>query len=441
MSARLVALDALLRVAQDDAYLDRALPPLCDKASLAPEDRGLATEIAFGVLRRQMWLDTAIAHVVDRPMKDLDLVTLTALRVGVYQLHALDRIPPHAAVSETVEAAKARQKSAASFVNAVLRKLSTTPPLPDHLDDDAATPDQLALGASAPPWILRAFDAALSAPDPLPNRLAPKGTATLHTIARALGRPAQPTLRVLSRRLARDALLLRLQNEGADAHPTVHSRHGIRVARIGDPSLLQGFGHDLIAQDEAAQWAASLAEGEKGPALDACAAPGGKALALWDAGVEPLFAIEKQPKRAELLRRTLAKAAVPCAIHVGDAATPPKYDTAFNTVFIDAPCTGSGTLIRHPELRWKIQKPSLHPLVETQHQILDGMAPLVAPGGALVYAVCSVFPEEGAQQIAQFLQRHASFELVAWLETLSYHDTMDGFFAAKLRNRADAPSA
>ena len=113
----------------------------------------------------------------------------------------------------------------------------------------------------------------------------------------------------------------------------------------------------------------------------------------------------------------------------------------FNTVFIDAPCTGSGTLIRHPELRWKLQKPSVSTLVETQKQILAGIAPLVAPGGALIYAVCSVFPEEGAQQIAAFLAAHPQFELVSWLETLSHHDAMDGFFAAKLRNRSGAPNA
>jgi 16S rRNA (cytosine967-C5)-methyltransferase len=435
-TARSVALDALLRVVLDDAYLDRALPALCDKAQLGPEDRGLATELSFGVLRRQMWLDAIIAPHCDRPLKDVDPATLMALRIGAYQLHALDRIPAHAAVGETVAAIKTKRQSAASFVNAVLRKVSVAKPPADHLNDPNAKIEDLAQAASVPPWILKAFAEGLSRAPLLDaqKRVPPHGSATIHTIARALGRPAQPTLRVLSRRLARDELLKTLVDQGADAQATPVSRHGIRVARIGDPSQLPGFGYEFIAQDEAAQWAAALADGESGPVLDACAAPGGKALALWDAGLEPLTAIEAQPKRVELLRKTLEKAEIDCAIHLADAKWPP-FDTLFPTVFVDAPCTGSGTLIRHPELRWKLDKNAIARMTNLQSDILDGISKRVAPGGALIYAVCSVFPEEGEAQITAFLARTPGFTLEAWLETLSHHDTMDGFFAAKLRRR------
>ncbi len=435
-TARGVALDALLRVVLDGAYLDRALGPLCDKAGLAPEDRGLATELAFGVLRRQLWLDAPIARAASRPLHEIDAASLMALRLGAYQLYALDRIPPHAAVAETVAALKARRPSATSFVNAVLRKLAASEAPPVRLDDPRAELDALAHDASLPPWILREFARALSGPDRLDaaKRLPPRGEATAQAIAHALSRPAQPTLRVLSRRLARDTLLARLQAEGAEAQPTRMSPYGIRTARIGDPSQLAGFGHDFIAQDEAAQWTARLAEGERGPALDACAAPGGKALALWDAGVEPLVAIEAQPKRAELLRKTLARAEVACEVRLADAREPPPAP-GYATLFIDAPCTGSGTLRRHPELRWKLDRGAIVRMAATQAAILEGVAPQALPGAALIYAVCSVFPEEGQDQIATFLERHPEFSLEAWLETLSHHDVMDGFFAAKLRRR------
>jgi 16S rRNA (cytosine967-C5)-methyltransferase len=433
-SVRTVALDALLRVALDAAYLDRALPSLLDKARLGPEDRALATELSYGVLRRQMWLDALIAPHSNRPLKEIDVPTLMALRLGAYQIHALDRIPPHAAVSETVQAIKEHQQSSASFVNAVLRKLSTQPKAKTCFDDPAASVEALAKDASVPPWILKAFASAMTRKELTAPRFGKKGSASIATIAQALAKPAQPTLRVLSRRMKRDALLELLAGEGASAEATEHSPYGVRVSRIGDPSLLPGFGHAFIAQDEAAQWAAMMAEGEKGPVLDACAAPGGKALALYDAGLEPMTALEAQPKRVSLLERTLEKANVPCEVLLEDASRPPRMGP-FKTIFVDAPCTGSGTLIRHPELRWKLDKPSIARLAVVQFEILAGLAPLVDSGGALIYAVCSVFHEEGPDQVERFLETHPEFTLETWLETLSHHDRMDGFFAARMRRR------
>jgi 16S rRNA (cytosine967-C5)-methyltransferase len=212
-----------------------------------------------------------------------------------------------------------------------------------------------------------------------------------------------------------------------------HVAFGIGVERIGDLAELAGFGHDFFAQDEAAQWAVDLAAQESGPALDLCAAPGGKTLALWDFNALPITAMDIQPARVELLQKTLAKAAVTAHVVKGDAAAPKLPADSFKCVLVDAPCTGSGTMKRHPEMRWRLEPSAITRLAGMQRAILAAAAPLVAPGGALIYSVCSVFDEEGPSQIVDFLQTHPNFRLDRWLDTLPMMDSMDGFFAVRLR--------
>lgn len=429
-NARSVAFDALMRVELDKAYLDRVLGPALARTNLAQEDRALATELAFGVVRRRSYLDQAIGRYLDRPLDAVDLPVLTALRLGAYQLLVLDRIPPHAAVSETVELVKLRHKSAQGFVNAVLRKLSRHPrPV---LTETAA---DLALAASCPAWIVEALSEALASPglDPALEWRDGRPAASLAELCAALARPASPTLRVLSRRLGRDVLLERLLGQGIEAAATPASPHGVVVRRVGEVGELDGFGRDFIAQDEAAQWVAELARGETGAALDACAAPGGKTVALWDLGLGPLTALEANERRTRALLKTIEAAGLEVEVVNGSATAPPWPERRFNVVFVDAPCLGTGTLRRHPEMRWRLQRDDIGRLVSVQAEILRGTAGLVAPGGALIYAVCSVLPEEGPRQIERFLAEHPELRLERWLWTLPWMHEMDGFFAAKLR--------
>lgn len=416
-----MAHQALMRVELDAAHLDRVLDGLFRRQEPSPEERALATELAYVVLRHRMWLDRYIVALTERDINKFDSPTKNALRLGLAQLALLDRIPPHAAVNETVELTKRVRRSAASLVNAALRAYLDPKrnPGPPQATDEI---DKMSLSANAPPWICKeiAKECARLSVDPLP-------------ILRSLCDRAHPTLRVLTRRQQRDALLADLQRTGIAAEATTHSPNGIGVARIGDVSLLPGFGEAFIAQDEAAQLVGELCAGEKGPALDACAAPGGKTLCLWDHAVEPLTAMDIHEARLNLVRRNMERAGINVAIQQGSAEQPPFSTNSFATVMLDAPCSGSGTLRRHPDLKWRLNREDVARLVELQASMLKACAGLLKPQGALIYAVCSVFSAEGRDQVKAFLAAHPGFVLEREIETLPHHAIMDGFYAAKLR--------
>lgn len=423
MSARDIAHNALMRVELDAAHLDRVLDGAFRRTNPTPEDRALATELSYAVLRHRVFLDRWIELLTKRSVYDIDPPTKTSLRLGVAQLTLLDRIPPHAAVFETVELQKRVRKSAVGLVNAALRsyldpKRQPAPPAPKDPED------AMVLAANAPPWLckeLRKECVRLNI-DPLP-------------VLASLCTRAHPTLRVLSRRAKRDEILKKLLDLGIDARPTEQSPHGIAVSRAGDVSELEGFGHEFIAQDEAAQLVGQLAHGEHGPAFDACAAPGGKTLCMWDHGIEPLTAMDVHEGRLSLVTRTAEKAEIKVTTLQGTAEQPPFPPNSFATVMLDAPCTGSGTLRRHPDLKWRLTREDIARLATLQATMLDSCAPLLKPGGALIYAVCSVFSAEGHEQVAKFLERTPGFALEASVETLPFAKDMDGFYAARLRRR------
>ena len=418
-NCRLVALDALLRVALDRAYLDRVLPSALDRAQLADEDRALTTELAYGTLRRQLTLDRWITLVAARPLAELDPPTQIALRIGLFQLLYLDRVPAHAAVHETLEALKQRRQSAVGLVNAVLRRVADParrPPAP--VASDPA--DALALAGSCPPWIARRLSviAKREGVDPMP-------------IVASLVQAAHPTLRARPP-LTRDELLGRLLALGIDATPTAHVDSGVALRRAGAVTALPGFAREFIAQDEAAQWAVSLAAGEHGPTLDACAAPGGKTISLHDLGHAPLTAMDVSESRFSLLQRSLSESSVTATTLCASAEAPPFAPRSFATVVLDAPCTGTGTLRRHPELKLRLAPEDVTRLAALQASMLRACAPLVQPGGSLIYSVCSVFPEEGEAQVFTFC-RDTGFVNEASMYTFKYMETMDGFYAARLR--------
>jgi 16S rRNA (cytosine967-C5)-methyltransferase len=375
-------------------------------------------------LRRQLTLDRWITQATDRPLNQLDPPTQIALRLGLFQLLYLDRVPAHAAVDETVEALKQRRRSAVSLVNAVLRRVADPkrrPPAPVAQDEA----DALAMAGACPPWIARRFAtiAARAGVDPAP-------------LMASLVIAAHPTVRVRPP-LTRDLLLERLRALGIDATPTAHVASGVKLRRAGAVTALPGFSRELIAQDEAAQWAVALAAGEHGPTLDACAAPGGKTIALHDMGHAPLTAMDVSESRFALLQRSLGEAEVAATTLCASAEAPPFAPGSFATVVLDAPCTGSGTLRRHPELKLRMAPEDITRLAALQAHMLHALAPLVRPGGALIYSVCSVFPEEGEAQVSAFVRDHG-FTCEDSVYTFRYMEEMDGFYAARLRRPASA---
>jgi 16S rRNA (cytosine967-C5)-methyltransferase len=409
-----------------------------------PREIALLTEIVLGVLRRRMILDHAIAAAASRPVDTIDRAVVTAIRIGAYALLYLDRMPDFAAVDTAVVLVKeAGWGKAAGFANGVLRTIarrraSLLPPAP--VPGDAAS---LALFHSHPLWLA----------ERLVSRFGWDRTAELLA---ANNEPAATVLAAWPDAGTAESVASRLASEGIRVESCRFVPDALRVV-AGVPQRSSAFRDGAFwIQDEASQLAVRLFDGSVGPRiLDACAAPGGKTLALaaraGEAGL--VVAADRHAGRlsrlAQNLRRLRAERVVPL---VCDMSRRAPFRSSFDDVLLDAPCSGTGTLRRHPEIRWRLQPEHLVAHGERQRRILEHAAELVAPGGRLVYSVCSMEPEEGDAVVAAFVADHSDFvranpraglaapasaligEDLA-LRTTPLNDGMDGFYAALLTRR------
>lgn len=380
--ARAAALDILLRVETTGAYASELLHS-SSLAKLSPADHGLATEIVMGVLRWRSVLDQQIAAHLDKPLAKLDTEVLTALRIGAYQLLFLDRIPSHAAINDSVELVKtARKRSAAGLVNAVLRKISAPTPRAQ-----SAQRDPSAALESHPKWLVARWERAY-------------GAAAARSICSYDQQAPQTAIR------ADAPLVEELAAGNIRVEPGTLLKSAYTVV-LGDITRTKAF-HErrLIIQNEASQLVALLlGHGER--ILDCCAAPGGKTriLAEQNRGAT-VVAMELHPHRAALLKRL-----VPLSnVHVlaADARTMP-FATKFDRILLDAPCTGTGTLARNPEIKWRLREEDVKRLQRYQVELLSAALGQVAPGGRVLYSTCSLEPEENEDVIANVLQSTRGF--------------------------------
>ena len=394
---RRVAYDVLHAVRTKDAYANLVLPTLLRERGLSGRDAALATELAYGALRGQGLYDAVIAAFVDRPLTKVDPPVLDVLRLGAHQL-LRTRIPPHAAVSATVDLAR-RVVSAGpvAFVNAVLRKIAAKD-LPAWVAQLAPADDRLgalALEHSHPRWIASAFRDAL-------------GGDLWQTGAALAADDARPEVHLVARRMPRDELVA--QSGGA---PGPWSPYAVRLSE-GDPGLLPAVRHGQAGvQDEGSQlMAVALAgaplEGPDALWVDLCAGPGGKA-ALLDALAQErgarLLAFEAQHHRARLVRRSGLTSVV-----TTDSRTPPLRPGSADRVLLDAPCSGLGALRRRPEARWRRQPSDLPGLTRLQGELLDSAVALLRPGGVLAYVTCSPHLAETVVPLTDVLRRHPGLE-------------------------------
>lgn len=439
-TARGVALQALGRVERDGAFANLALDTACSDAGLSPRDAALATELTYGLLRRRASLDAALAPWVRSGWGSLEPEVRDLLRLGAYQiLHT--RIPPHAAVAETVATAKqAGLFRVAGLVNAVLRRVVEhgAPPAPDPV---AEPKPWLEREGSLSPWLADALLARLGAPEAV-------------RFVEAIQRPAPASLRVNLRRATRDEALERLRREAPQAtlRPSEASPAGVLVEGGGSLPRLPSFAEGLVSlQDEAAQLVGLLAGPVEGlRVLDTCAAPGGKSCHLAERGAREVVAMDRNARKVRRIDEEIRRVGVDDVVapRVGDA-TEPLPGGLYDLVLVDAPCSALGTLRRHPELRYRRAAEDVERMAGIQTRILDRAADAVVPGGTLVYAVCTFTEAEGPHQIEAFLQRHGDrFEpapldaplvglVDGWkLETWPQHHDMDAFFAARLRRKA-----
>jgi 16S rRNA (cytosine967-C5)-methyltransferase len=393
--------------------------------TLPDQDRRLAHELAAGVLRGRTGLDRRLAPLVPRGLARVDPAVRDVLRLGAYQLTALDRVPAHAAVDTSVELAReAGGPKAAGFVNAVLRRLGSGSAVADSGD--------LAERYSHPGWLVRRWEARF-------------GREAAERLLR--WNNTRPKLVLQAARAGLDELAERLRAAGVSADPVPH-RAGVAVD-TGRPDRLPGYAAGaFLVQDPAQSLVTRYAAVPPGALVyDACAAPGGKTIGLARAGARVISA-DVHPTRLRRLRENLCRAGTGRELPlVADAGHPPVR--AVDAVLLDAPCLGTGTFARHPDARWRVTPAALAALTARQAGLLEAVAECVRPGGLLVYATCSLEPEENADQVNRFLERHPQFEReppvdfpaellteAGDLVTLPQRDGMDGAFAARLRRRA-----
>jgi 16S rRNA (cytosine967-C5)-methyltransferase len=409
--ARVAALRVLQAVGADRTDLPSALAQA--RVHLGDDrDRALLVELATGTLRWLGAIDHLIAHAAKRPLARLDPEVREVLRLGIYQLLHLDRVPASAVVDDAVQMTrKAGKSSAAGFVNAVLRQVSRTRtalplPPPPLLSEDGiprdrgAALDYLSITLSHPRWLVsRWLDA--------------HGFGAAKGWAQFNNQHAPLTLRANTLRTTRAALQAGLGEHNVECRHTVVAPDGLVVMR-GNPlhTPLADSGLFLL-QDEASQAVACLALASPGErVLDTCASPGGKSVAIAAAvGTAGLVvAGDVRGRRIDLLRQALARAGADRvhAVQI-DLTAPLPFEPVFDCVFVDAPCSGLGTIRRDPEIRWRRSADELSQLAAGQLRMLQNAAGGVRPGGRLVYATCSSEPEENEDVVAAFLARADEF--------------------------------
>nr|WP_286944700.1 16S rRNA (cytosine(967)-C(5))-methyltransferase RsmB [Pseudomonas sp. UBA6718] len=435
MNPRLAAARALAAVLNGKASLGSSLPPLLDKVE--PRDRGLAQDLAFGTARWQPRLALLADKLLQKPFKAADRDVEALLLVGLYQLlHT--RIPAHAAIGETVACVdKLKKSSLKGLLNAVLRNAQR-----DHEALFAELERDPVLHTAHPRW--------------LQKRLKADWPEHWQAICTANNEHPPLILRVNRRHASRDAYLAELRGNGVEAEPCTFSRDGIRLLQPCDVKTLPGFMEGRVSvQDEAAQLAADLLDLAPGQrVLDACAAPGGKTCHLLE--VQPqlseVIALDLEPSRLARVQENLERLQLKATLIAADGRDVTSWwdGKPFQRILLDAPCSATGVIRRHPDIKLTRQADDIAALAQLQGELLDALWPTLEVGGVLLYATCSVLPQENSDNIAAFLQRTpgareldiaGTFGLkqAHGRQLLPQADGHDGFYYAKLIKIAAAP--
>ncbi|RJQ49559.1 MAG: 16S rRNA (cytosine(967)-C(5))-methyltransferase RsmB [Gammaproteobacteria bacterium] len=431
MNPRAAAAKALTQVLQRKQPLSHVLPAQLAKLHL-PRERALAQELCYGALRWYFRLETLLGKLIKEAPKDRDLHGL--LLIGLYQLIYLN-IPAHSAVDETVNACGALHKPwAKGLVNAVLRNY-----LREAARLLAEADHKETARYSHPAWLLGSLKQAW------PH--------DWQAVAAANNTHAPMWLRVNARRMTRDDYLQKLAAAGIAAEGPLHSPHAVRLEKPLAVEYLPGFAEGWVSvQDAAAQQAAYLLDAQPGQrVLDACAAPGGKACHILE--VQPalleLQAVDSDAARLTRVQENLTRLGLKGRLLTGDAGSPRSWwdGKPYERILLDAPCSGSGVIRRHPDIKLLKSAVGVAALAAQQARLLAALWPLLKNGGIMVYATCSVLPQENEQQVQTFLDAHpdAAEESIAWpwraaantpgAYILPGEQEMDGFYYAKLRKQ------
>lgn len=442
-SPRHVALDIIIRVETKKRHPDDLLTEAFKKhRSLTDLDRAFITELVYGTLRWQGRIDGVIGRFSRVKAERIERVIFHILRLGIYQLLFLTKTPHRAAVNESVILAKKlKNKEAAGFVNALLRRVIREGGPAGLLTVEGTPQEVLATGQAFPLWaVTKLWDA--------------WGEDETKAFCQASNRIAPLTLRVNTLKTDHARLMDRLRGQGLSVSPTPFSPDGVVVEDAPPVSKipLLDSGYYQI-QDEAAQLIAYLVDPKPGERiLDACAAPGSKTthLAQLMENKGRIYALDIDASRLRLLRESCSRMGITNATVLKRDVTRPvslPEEKGFDAILMDVPCTGWGTIRRNPDIKWRTEPENLVRLASLQRRILDNLAGLLKMGGRMVYSTCTVFEEEDENVVDGFLGenrdfcldrrkfpmlRETLFDDRGFFRTLPHRHNMDGFFAARL---------
>lgn len=443
-SAREAALQVIYQVTEGEAYASLALDEVLNKANLEVRERALATELAYTTIKAWRTLDWALGLFLKRPLDKLPAWIRCLLRLGAAQLFYISRIPPRAAIYETVELAKKYgHRGTVGLVNGVLRRLARTEgdlPYPDAFDDPAG---YLALRYCHPCWLVTRW-------------LTQFGYQETEALCRLNNQPPPTIIRVNTLKVELEVLAARLQAEAVGVRCARYAPEGLILEGLGAVEASLSFQEGLFyVQDEGSQLVSHALNPLPGATvIDASAAPGGKSthLAQLMKNEGTILAGDIHPGRLELINDNCRRLGVNCVqtILLDARELGSCYPEAADYLLIDAPCSGLGVLRRRADARWRKELTQTHELARLQLEILLGSRQALKPGGVLVYSTCSVAPEENQQVIRQFLAEAKEFSLVplelpfmpddlqaaakqGWVQFLPQRHGTDGFFICRMQ--------
>lgn len=425
-ASRAAAATALFQVLEKGASLSTALPNAI--AKLAPSDKRLASAISYGVLRVLPTLNKLVGAKLQSPLKGKLKILHYLLLVGAYQLYC-QRIKDHAAVSATVEAAVIlKKRNNKALVNGVLRQLlREAPPADERFERELPNDDN----QSHPRWLVQ--------------QLEKDHHEKANSILQQNNQHPPMWLRVNEKQFSCDDYLQQLKAEGIAAVADSAARNAIKLLAPCSVDKLPGFHEGAVSvQDLSAQRAADyLNANNNHRVLDCCAAPGGKLLHLLErhSFEHPVQAVELDESRLERITENLTRAQLSAELHCADAADTSSWwdGTPFDRILLDAPCSATGVIRRHPDIKWLRRQSDISELAELQANILNSLWKTLTPGGELLYATCSILRAENQSQVEAFLKQHSDATLIPiesnreMLQILPGEADGDGFFYARLK--------
>ena len=442
LAPRRVALETLLDVSRSDAYASLALDKRLAQAAFGPRDRAFVTQLVYGTLENRLTLDCWRIDQFLEGEKELDLTVREILRMGAYQLFYLDRVPDMAAVDESVSLARAMGlEPLTGLVNGVLRSMIRGRDAVVFPKPDEDPVKYLSVMFSAPRELVRMLVDAYGEHEAL-------------EILRYRPQERDVTIRVNYLRCDDARLRALLADSELEFVPGI-APGTYRVKHAGDLTRMRAFQNGLFTiQGESSVIAARMVGAKPGQTvLDACAAPGGKTAILSEMMNDTgrVYAWDTHAHRVDLIRGTVNRLKLENVRPAVRDAAAPREDMAMtlDAALVDAPCSGTGVMVEKPDVKYRVSEQGVAALCRVQAEILDSVAPMVKVGGTLVYSTCSILPQENAQQVRAFLERHPEYEVFPMgaelpealaahetaegLQMFAHRDGTDGFFVCRMR--------